>query len=325
MKTGRRRQKDEAAAPPEQAPSEPIQPEPVVAPPSAGLAKPRRRPSCVEIALIVVIVIIAIIAVIMTSRACSGPQAVTYLPAQAAGSWATTVQVLAPEIVAGEGWRSACEADGRCTVLVDTCDVREQRDRFTEREVEDYDDFAYSIYFEELERSLYEASGDDFAVTQLNPNEDRWEGERHTVSEEWLDRETCEHTSFTVWITDPDESSEEVEVVLSECEVWDHVVVTERVYEQGEYCQTESVAGLIVLDTMTDQGSGSGVDWPAAARPEGGELQSKFEGVIIFRADGLEHRVTVTDPDAYARYLTVPHYLGLDEDGNVVRITDQAQ
>ena len=323
MKTGRRRQREETPAPPEPAEPDIGQSEPVVAPPKVGLL--RRRPSIVEIALVVILVVIAIIAVVMLSRGCSGPQAVAYLPAQAAGSWATTVQVLAPQIVAREGWQSACEADAQCTILVDTCEVRERQDRFTEREVDNYDDYAYSIYFEELEQELYEASGDAFVVTQLNAVEDRWEGERHYVSEEWLDKETCEYTTFTVWITDMDDTSQEVEVVLSECEVWDHVIVTEKVYEREEYCQTEHVEGMVVLDTLTDQGSGAGVDWPAVAKPEGGELQSQFEGVIVFRADGTEHRVTVTDPDAYVRYLTVPHFLGLDEEGNVVRITDRAQ
>jgi hypothetical protein len=271
------------------------------------------------------VVVIAIIVIVMLSRACSGPEAVSYLPAQATGSWATTVEVLAPQVVAGQGWRSACEADAQCTIIADTCEERERQDQFTEREVDNYDDYAYNIYFEELTQELYEASGDTFAVTQLNPDEDRWEGDRHFVSEEWLDKDTCEYTGFTVWITDPDDSSQEIEVVLSECEVWDHVVVTEKVYEREEYCQTEHVEGMTVLDTLSDQGSGVVVDWPAAAQPEGGQLQSQFEGVIVFRADGTEHRVTVTDPDRYVRYLTVPHFLGLDEEGKVVRVTDQAE
>jgi hypothetical protein len=296
---------------------------PVAAPTGGVPARPRRRPSIVEIALIIVVVVIAIIAIVMMSRACSGPQASTYLPAEAAGTWATTVQIMVPQIVDGEGWRTACEADGSCTVSAGSCEMREREDRFSEREVENYDDYGYSIYFEESTKQLFEAAGSDFTVTRLNPDEDRWEGERHYVSVEWLDRETCEYTNFTLWITDPDDTSQEVEVVLSECEVWDHVVVTEKVYEQEEFCQTQTVQGLTVLNTLTEQGSGYGVDWPAAVTPQGGELQSQFKGTVVFQAEGTEHSITVTDPDAYVRYLTVPQYLGLDEDGQVVRVTDR--
>ena len=324
MKTGRRRQKKESAPTPvEQAAEETIGTVPVGTPSAVALAQPRRRPSIVEITLIIVVVVIAILAIVTMSRACSGPQASVYLPAEAAGTWATTVQIMVPQIVDGQGWRTACEASGTCTVLAGTCEMRDRQDRFSEREVENYDDFAYSIYFEELTKQLYEAAGSDFSATQLNPDEDRWEGERHTVSVEWLDRETCEYTSFTVWITDPDDTSQDVEVVLSECEIWDHVVVTEKVYEREEYCQTETVQGLTVLNTLTDQGAGMAVNWPAAVQPRGGELQSQFRGEIVFRADGTEHRITVTDPDAYVRYLTVPQYLGLDADGRVVRVTDR--
>ena len=323
MKTGRRRQKEEAPTTPEHVPQGPARPKPITAPAGAGPARARRRPSIVGIALIIVVVVIAIIAIVMMSRACSGPQAAEYLPAETTGSWGTTIQVLAPQIVAGQGWKSDCVADGSCTVLVEACEMRERRDRFSEREVDNYDDYAYSIYREELTQELFEAAGDEFAITQLNPDEDRWEGERHTVSKEWLDKETCEYTNFTVWITDPDDTSQEVEVVLSECEVWDHVVVTEKVYEREEYCQTESIQGLTVLETLTEQGSGMAVDWPAAVTPQGGELQSRFEGVVVFEADGVEHTLTVSDPDAYVRYLTVPQYLGLDEDCKVVRVTER--
>ena len=52
-------------------------------------------------------------------------------------------------------------------------------------------------------------------------------------------------------------------------------------------------------------------------------MQSEFRGHVVFRVDGTEHTITVTDPDAYVRYLTVPHYLGLDDEGRVVRIVDR--
>jgi len=323
MKTGRRRQKDPAQIQAQEAAEAASEPKPQPSPVARQPAKSGRRPSIVEYVLIAVVVVIAIVVIVMITRSCSRPQASTYLPAEAEGTWVTTLQVLAPQIVEGEGWRSACETTGNCAVVADTCEMRERRDQFSEREVENYDDYAYSIYYEELTKDLYEASGSDFTVTQLNPDEDRWEGERHYVSEEWLDVDTCEYTDYTVWITDPDDTSQEVEVVLSECEVWDHVVVKERVYEEEEYCQTETVQGMAVVDTITDEGLGSSVNWPTALRPEGGEVQSSFEGEVVFRADGTTYAVTVTDPDAYVRYLTVPYYLGLNDEGRVVRVVDR--
>jgi hypothetical protein len=80
---------------------------------------------------------------------------------------------------------------------------------------------------------------------------------------------------------------------------------------------------MTVVDTLTDEGIGSAVNWPSALRPEGGEVRSSFRGELVFRANGTEHTITVTDPDAYVRYLTVPHYLGLDDEGRVVRVTDR--
>lgn len=320
MKTGRRRRKDPSQIEAEKTSGTPAGSAPSARPAPRAQAKARRRPSIVEIALVVAVVIIGVIAIVMLGRSCSRADAAVYLPATASGTWATTLEVLAPEVVRGQGWRTACDADTRCSIVAGSCELREREDRFSEREIENYDDYAYSIYYEELTQELYEAAGDEFIVTQLNPDEDRWEGDRHIVSDEWLDEETCEYTAYTVWVTDPDDTSQEVEVVLSECEVWDHVVVTQKVYDRAEYCQTETVLGMTVVDTVADGGSGSAINWPSALRPEGGEVQSSFRGEIVFRADGTEHRVTVTDPDAYVRYLTVPHYLGLDEEGRVVRV-----
>jgi hypothetical protein len=112
-------------------------------------------------------------------------------------------------------------------------------------------------------------------------------------------------------------------VVLSECEVWDHVVVKERVYGEQEYCQTENVDSLAVQDTLTRQGVGAGVEWQDTIAPADGRLERGFEGTVVFRADGAQRTVQVTDSDTYVRYLTVPHYLGVDDQGNVVDLTDR--
>jgi len=223
-----------------------------------------------------------------------------------------------------EGWRSDCESDPDCTVLPDTCQMRLREDKFTENKVDEYDDYAYNIYYEEEEGKIYEASGTDFAVTELNPPKDWVEDDRHYTAEEWLDKETCQYTNYTVWITDPDDATEEIEVVLSECEVWEHVVVKERIYENEEYCQTEIVGTLAVKDALTENGTGANVSWSSAQTPADGRLEREFKGTVVFRADGVEHTVRTDDEEAYVHYLTVPHYLGLDKDGKVVSVTDSA-
>ena len=337
MKTGRRRKKEPADQP------SPPQPEPEPAskaaqPPPPAAARPSvRKPSVTgrpspqptrlrqAWLLIVVALVVFVCLALLLSRACQGPATpTTYLPATADGSWTTVVKVVAPQTESMERWRSDCEADPLCTVIPGTCEVREREDRYTEREVDDYDDYAYNIYYEETEGKLYEAAADDFVVTQLNERGDWWEGDQHIIAEEWLDTETCQYTSYTVWITDPQDEDYEIEVILSECEVWDHVIVMERVGEQDELCQTENAGDVVIQDTLMDRGSGAAVEWPGAVLPAGGRLEREFKGVVTFRADGTKHAVDVTDVDKYVRYLTVPYYLGIDEDGDVVDITDTA-
>ena len=336
MKTGRRRKKAPSPAPPEQAPpSEPEAATPSTpAPPRAQVKKPAaaRQPPQVPprvakpwLFILIALVVFACLSVLII-RACLGPRSapVTYLPATADGSWATEVRLVVPQVQVEDGWRSDCEADARCTVVPGTCEVRERADKYTERQVDDYDEYAYNIYYEETEGLLYEAATDDFVVTQLNESKDWWEGDLHYFAEEWLDRETCQYTNYTVWITDPEDTDYEIEVILSECEVWDHVVVKERVEGQEEYCQTENLGAVAVQDTLTQQGTGAAVEWPGAVPPTGGELEREFEGTVTFRANGTRHTVRVTDADEYIRYLTVPHYLGVDEDGDVVDLSDTA-
>lgn len=322
MKTGRRRKKKTT---PEERPAP--------SPPSAQTPSPlpsqvSRAPSRSKIVPLVLVATVAALAIgaIVCSRACSlfGERPAAYLPATAEGSWTTTVNVMAPQTVVKEGWRSDCEAEAGCTVLAHTCQLRQREDRYTEQKIDDYDEYAYNIYYEETEGETYEAAGGEFAITQLNQGEDWIEGNRHYVSEEWLDEETCQYTQYTVWITDPDDSDSEIEVVLSECEVWDHVLVYELVYEEEDYCQIETVDSLAIQDTLTRQGDGTDVAWPEAAAPSEGELEREFEGRVVFTADGTEHMVTVSDESEYVRYLTVPHYLAVDEDGKVVGVTDKA-
>jgi hypothetical protein len=326
MKTGRRRKK--AEKPEEEpvsfspTPKTPASPSPVAHPDL--LSRPSSRPKMTPLLLLGGLGILVLCLVVCLALFASRAKPATYVPATAEGSWTASVKLLVPEIISGEDWRSNCEADTACTVVPGTCQVQQRRDKFTERTVDEYDDYAYNIYYEATEKKLYEASGDGFAVTELNASEDWVEGDRYYSAEEWLDEETCRYTEFAVWITDPDDDKYDIEVLLSECEVWDHVVVKERVYEEGEYCQTEMVGSLAVQDTLTQRGTGASVGWPQAGVPANGELEREFDGVVTFRADSTQHHVTVHDVDEYVRYLTVPHYLGLDENGKVVAVTDRA-
>jgi hypothetical protein len=127
-----------------------------------------------------------------------------------------------------------------------------------------------------------------------------------------------------VWIADPEDATEEIEVVLSECEVWEHVVVKERIYEEEAYCQTETAGTYSVRDTFTEQGTGTSVTWFDATAPVDGRLEREFKGTVVFRADDVAHTVHPDDEETYIRYLTVPHYLGLDKDGGVIQVTDKA-
>jgi len=331
MKTGRRRKKETAPEEPRQASPEKdlrakVTRPPAKKPAAAGVPVPERSRLGKAGLLILVGLVVFVCGSLLISRACLGPRATseTYLPATADGSWTTAVRLVVPQVEVGEGWRSDCETDPGCTVVPGTCELRERRDQYAERKVDEYDDYAYNIYYEETEDRLYEADADTFVVTALNPKRDWWEEDLHYYSEEWLDRETCQYTNYTVWITDPEDADYEIEVVLSECEVWDHVVVNERVGEQDEYCQIESLGAMIVQDTLTQRGVGASVEWPGAIPPAGGSLERDFEGTVTFRANGTKHTVKVTDVDKYVRYLTIPFYLGVDEQGNVVDITDVA-
>jgi hypothetical protein len=202
--------------------------------------------------------------------------------------------------------------------------MRQREDAFTETQVDAYDDYVYSIYYEEAEEKTYEASGAEFVVTELNRSRDWVEGNHHYYAEEWLDRETCEYTSYAVWIADPEDVTQEIEVVLSECEVWEHIIVKERIYESEAYCQIETVGIYSVRDTFTEQGTGTSIVWFDATAPVDGRLEREFEGTVVFRADDVTHTVRADDEEIFIRYLTVPHYLHLDRGGRVLQVTDKA-
>ncbi len=330
MKTGRRRKKEEKR--PEEEPisfSPPSTPSPSPAPSSRSASRPSsQRPSFpIPIPLLLMAAVLALLVICFcVGQTFLGPRAkpTSYVPATARGSWTAQVQLLMPQVMTSEGWRSDCEADADCTVLPGTCRLKQREDRYTEQIVDEYDDYAYNIYYEETGRLLYESADGDFVNTQLNPGEEWVDGDRYYSSEEWLDPESCQYTQYAIWITDPEDSSSEIEVLLSECEVWDHITVKERIYAEEEYCQVETVDTLAVQDTFTQEGDGAYVEWPDVLAPEDGRLQQEFEGVVVFSADRAERTVRTDDPDEYYHYMTTPHYLGIDENGKVVSLTDRA-
>lgn len=322
MKTGRRRKKETTPAK-KITPSRPSPKTPARSPTSQRASRPSSARNIIIPAVFAAFVVLIVGIVICTT--CLGPKPETYLPAEAKGSWTATIKVLEPNLVAGEGWRSDCEANADCMIVPGTCQTRERKDEAVEHQIDEYDDYAYNIYYEELERQLYEAAGQEFVVTQLNADRDWIEQDRHYYASEWLDEETCQYTQYTAWIDDPGDPEYEIEVVLSECEVWDHVIVKERVYGEDDYCQTQTVGSLVVKDTLTQRGTGTTVRWPSAVAPMGGDLERQFEGVVVFRAEGgVMHTLTVDDENKYIRYLTVQQYLGLDKRGKVIRVTSNA-
>jgi len=326
MKTGRRRKKQPSEQkPPETSPAkaDPHRPtSPSLAP--VGRKKPTNLKN--KLLPIILFAFFALVVAALICATCSGPRVepAQYVPANAEGSWTASIRVLVPQTATAERFRSDCEADPACTILPGTCALRERIDDFSEEQVDEYDDFAYEIYYEETEGKLYEAQGNDFAATQLNQDEDWWDDELHHVAEEWLDEETCQYTQYTTWITDPDDTDYEIEVVLSQCEVWDHVTVYRKVFEQGESCQVEIVEGMSIIESLSQQGSGPTVNWPAASIPADGESEREFKGTVIFRAEGNSYTASTNDEHTYQQYLTVQYYLALDANGNVLRLTDNA-
>jgi hypothetical protein len=108
MRTGRRRKKqafEEEKAPETKKP--PVsRPKPATKPPRSPL-----RPGLIPLLILIGAFIALVIGIIVCGGSCFRPRASTYLPATAEGSWQATVNVLVPQTVRGEGWRSDCESD----------------------------------------------------------------------------------------------------------------------------------------------------------------------------------------------------------------------
>ncbi|MFC2037822.1 hypothetical protein ACFLYD_07670, partial [Chloroflexota bacterium] len=240
---------------------------------------------------------------------------------RANGSWTTTVLVLGPQMAVEERWETDCVDDPSGAVRSGAC-ILKDTNAYHDTVVDDYEEFAYDIYYEETWDKVYEVQGTEFVVTALG-RDDWWQENLHYSLEEELDKESCEYSSYTLWVDDAGDSAQETEVYLSECEVWDHVTVSERVYEQALWCECE-VTSLVQLGQQSAQGVGAGVQWAAANVPSGGQTEESFQGQVTFLGDDYTYTVTTTDPSQYRRYLEGDYYIGL-RDGRPVAISDRPQ
>ena len=183
--------------------------------------------------------------------------------------------------------------------------------------MDDYEEYAYDIYYEETWDKTYETQGTEFVVTTLG-SDDWWGGNLHYTRQEELDKSACEYSTFTVWVDDPQNSSQQIEAYLAECEVWDHVVVEERVYDQQLWCQCET-STLIAMGRQSDQGAGMDVTWSNPSVPAGGRVERAFTGQVIFLGDDYFYTATTDDLSKYLDYLTRQYYIGL-EDGEPMTV-----
>lgn len=233
------------------------------------------------------------------------------------GSWTTTVTLLGPQVTVKERWEAACIDDPDGTIRAGTC-VMKDADTFQEVVREDYDEYAYNLYYEETWSKVYQAQGIEFVVTELG-SDDWWEEDLHYTRVEELDRDSCQLTEYTLWVDDPGDSTQEIEVYLAECEVWDHVVVKERVYDQAPWCECD-VTTLVEIGRETEQGSGPDVRWASPAVPQGGRTDRSFVGQVVFLGDDYEYTTRTEDVEEYQGYFIGRTYLGL-KDGKVVTVS----
>jgi hypothetical protein len=237
----------------------------------------------------------------------SGGGSRAWVPASLAdGSWTTSVIVFGPQVSVVETWQNQCESRGSAAVRAETCVLRDT-DRYRDAVVDEYEEYAYDIYYEETTSQVYEARGTEFVLTQLGADE-WWEGNRRYSREEQVDQDSCKLSTYTVWIDDPSDPTQEVETYLAQCQVWDAVTVTERVYEQAPWCQCE-VTSLAPMGQVSDQGSGASVRWPGSEVPLGGRAEEQFRGQVTFVADDYRYTVTTDDPDEYQQLVTGQYYI----------------
>lgn len=327
MKTGRVRKKEKAPPPPqpEQEPARP-KPKPAASKPSArprpasgGGAGSPGRPANGKIVFTLLGGLFGCFALVMILfTILGGKKADAWVPAtRADGQWTATVKILGPQAAREERWESDCRAAPQATIVASTCILKDTQ-RYNDRVVDDYEEYAYNIYYEETYQQVYEARGTEFVVTHLG-TDDWWEENLHYVLEEELDTDSCQYTSYTTWVDDPDDMAQEIEVYLAECEVWDHVIVYERVYEQANWCGCDLIT-LVEAGQEVQQGIGASVRWPNPAVPAGGQTERAFQGTVTFLGDDYAYTTTTDDVATYQDYLASQYYIGID-DGKPFRVS----
>ena len=251
-----------------------------------------------------------------------GKKADAWVPVtRARGQWTTTVEIWAPQATREERWEAECRSAPKATLQPYTC-ILKDTEEYEERVVDDYEEYAYNIYYEETYDRIYEARGTQFVVTQLGT--DNWrDQDLHYVLEEELDRGSCQYTTYTTWVDDPDDDTLEIEVYLAECEVWDHVIVHERVYEQGNWCACDVIT-QVELGQEVQQGTGASIRWPNPVVPTGARAERTFEGTVTFQGDDCTFTTTTDEQSTYQDYLTTQYYIGLDN-GQPVRVSQNPQ
>ena len=328
MKTGRVRKKAQPTesqaekSPPAKPKAKPKKPKPRTRPrptatshrPPSGPSKPPGGPP--KLIFGIFIAVFLCFALVMLFLTLHGGAKEWVRATRAEGAWTTTVTLLAPQVQSQEMWEEECRNTPNGAVRAGTCILKKGK-AYQEQVVDDYDEYAYDIYYEETTDQVYQAQGANFVTTQLG-GDDWWEGDKHYIRQEELDKGSCQYTNYTVWIDDPQDASQEIEVYLSECEVWDHVVVKERVYDQKRWCVCD-VTTLAPLTSQSEQGTGLDIRWPEPSVPSGGRAERSFKGQVTFGGDDYVYTVTTDDLALYRDYLTGQYYIGI-KDGKAVTV-----
>jgi len=309
-----------AEAPPAPQPSRPAYGQaPAPAPRPEAVTAPQRSGLPISLGclfgIVVAIIVLILLWVLLSGRRSNQE----WIPATAAsGQWDTGVTIFGPQVTTTEGWEADCTRNSAAIVRSGSCMLKDT-DVYQDQVVDDYGEYAYNIYYEETWSRVYEAEGIQFVATTLGTDE-WWDGNRRYSSVEEIDQESCNYTNYTIWVDDPTNPAQETEVYLSECEVWDHVIAYERVYEQSPWCLCD-VTNLVQLGRQSQQGSGLLILWPDPNLPSGGQTEQSFQGQVTFTGGDYTFTTTSTDPDEYRRYLSGQYYIAV-RNGRPVAVSE---